>query len=174
VARRKRRNPWTSAGEVVLWVLFATLLFPIGFAGWAVGHYTSLGKSSGTKTVTQTVTASATTAATTTSSATTTAAAGGSAAQGKAVFAANGCASCHTFKPAGASGTVGPDLDTAPTADAKKAGMSLAAFVNQSIVDPNAYVPSGYAQGVMPQTFGSSLSKTQLADLVAFVVSGAQ
>ena len=52
--------------------------------------------------------------------------------------------------------------------------MSLAAFVRQSIVDPNAYVPQGYASGVMPLTFGASLSKTQLADLVAFIVSGAQ
>jgi cytochrome c551/c552 len=182
VARRKRRNPWTSVGEVFVWLLFATLLFPVGFAGWAVGHYTSLGKSSGTTTVTETVTAAATTAAATTTAATTTAAttttaasaAAGNAAQGKAVFTANACASCHAFKPAGSSGTVGPNLDTAPTADAKKAGMSLAAFVKQSIVDPNAYVPSGYPQGVMPSTFGSSLSKTQLADLVAFIVSGAQ
>ena len=39
---------------------------------------------------------------------------GGSAAAGKAVFAANGCASCHTFKPANATGTIGPDLDKAP------------------------------------------------------------
>jgi hypothetical protein len=52
--------------------------------------------------------------------------------------------------------------------------MPLAAFVRQSIVDPNAYVPQGFAQGVMPPTFGSSLSKTQLADLVAFIVSGAK
>ena len=39
---------------------------------------------------------------------------GGSAAAGQAVFAANGCASCHTFKPANATGTIGPDLDKAP------------------------------------------------------------
>jgi cytochrome c551/c552 len=176
VARRKRRNPWTSVGEVLVWVLFATLLFPVGFAGWAIGHYTSLGKSSGTKTVTQTVTAGTTTsAAPTTSQATTTSAAtGGDVAAGKTVFASNACASCHTFQPAGATGTIGPDLDSAPTADAQKAGMSLAAFVRQSIVDPNAYVPSGYAKGIMPQSFGSSLSATQLADLVAFIVSGAK
>jgi cytochrome c551/c552 len=175
VVGKKRRNPWTSTGEVLLWVLFATLLFPVGFAGWAVGHYTSLGKSSGTRTVT--VTSAAATQGTTTAAATTTTAtptSGGNAAAGKTVFASNGCASCHTFQPAGASGTIGPDLDSAPTADAQKAGMSLAAFVKQSIVDPNAYVPSGYSKGIMPQSFGSSLSKTQLADLVAFIVSGAK
>ncbi len=29
-------------------MLFAALLFPAGFAGWAVGHYTSLGSNSTT------------------------------------------------------------------------------------------------------------------------------
>lgn len=177
MAQRRRRNPWIATSEILVWLLFATLLFPVGFAGWAVGHYTSLGKPSGTKTVTVTAAAStqaATTAAATTAAGTTTSAAAptGNAAQGKAVFLSNGCGSCHTFKAAGASGTIGPDLDTAPAADAKKANMTLAAFVRQSIVDPNAFVASGYAKGVMPTTFGTSLSKTQLDDLVAFVAGG--
>ena len=159
-----------SVTEVLVWVLFALLLVPAGFAGWALGHYTSLGKSSGTKTVTTTVTAGAGTT-TSTSAPTTTAAAGasGDAAAGKTVFAANGCAACHAFKAAGASGTVGPNLDMAPAADAKAANMSLAAFLKQSIVDPNAYIAKGYPKGVMPQTFGKSLTPTQLADLVAFL-----
>lgn len=159
-----------SVTEVLVWVLFALLLVPAGFAGWALGHYTSLGKASGTKTVTTTVTAAAGT--TTTSSApTTTSAAGatGNAAAGKSVFAANGCASCHTFKAAGASGRVGPDLDSAPAADAKATNMTLAAFLKQSIVDPNAYIAKGFPKSVMPETFGKSLTPTQLADLVAFL-----
>jgi mono/diheme cytochrome c family protein len=183
VAQRKRRNPWTSVGEVIVWVLFAMLLFPVGFAGWAVGHYTSLGKPSGTKTVTETVTQTQTVTtsapivtppATTAQSTTTSAAATGDPAAGKTVFASSGCAACHTFAPAGASGTVGPDLDTAPAKDAKTAGMSLDAFLRESIVNPDAYVPSGYAKGVMPTTFKSSLSKTQLDDLVAFLASGSK
>ncbi|HET7568501.1 MAG TPA: cytochrome c [Gaiellaceae bacterium] len=173
MARPRRRNPWTSVSEVLVWVLFAMLLFPAGFAGWAIGHYTSLGggKGGGTKTVT--VTAAASTQAATTTAATTTSAAkpSGDAAAGKTVFASNGCASCHTFKPAGATGTVGPDLDTAPAQDAQKAKMPLAAFLHESIVSPDAYVPSGYSKGIMPGTFGSSLSKSQLADLVAFLQS---
>lgn len=171
----------------MIWVLFAALLFPAGFAGWAVGHYTSLGgKPSATivHTVTAGTTASATTsaapttsAATTTSAGTTTSGGGGgsgNAAAGKAVFASNGCASCHTFKPAGATGTVGPNLDTAPTSDAKVDGnMALAAFVHESIVNPDAYIAKGYTKGIMPTTFGSSLSKSDLNNLVAFIVSGA-
>ena len=81
----------------MIWVLFAALLFPAGFAGYAIGHYTSLGKSSGT--VVHTVTIGSTSTPTTTSAETTSSAAtttssgggGGSAAAGKAVFAANGC-----------------------------------------------------------------------------------
>jgi cytochrome c551/c552 len=180
MARPRRKNPWVATGEVFLWVLFAALLFPAAFAGWAVGHYTSLGGEK-TKTVTvssggttpSTTTSGTTTAATTTSSATTTSAAGGAVlAAGKTVFNANGCGSCHTFQPAAATGTVGPNLDTAPTTDAQKDNMPVPAFVKQSIVDPNAYIAPGYPKGVMPTTFGSSLSSAQLNSLVAFIVAG--
>jgi cytochrome c551/c552 len=188
VPRPRRRNPWTSTGEVFIWVLFAALLFPAGFAGWAVGHYTSLGDSSETvtrtvaigSTSTPTTTSSGTTSSETTTSAKTTSAktttssgGGGDAAAGKAVFAANGCASCHTFKPANATGTVGPDLDKAPAADAKADhDMKLADFIKESIEDPDAYIAKGYAKGIMPSTFDKSLSGKQLNDLVAFIVSG--
>jgi len=50
--------------------------------------------------------------------------------------------------------------------------MDLAAFIKQSIDDPNAYIAKGYTKGVMPTTFGQSLSSTQLNDLVAFIFSG--
>jgi cytochrome c551/c552 len=160
-------------------VLFAALLFPAGFAGWAVGHYTSLGKSSSTVVHTVTIgstSAPATTTApapTTTPATTTSPGGGGNAAAGKAVFAANGCASCHTFKPANATGSVGPDLDTTPASDAKADNnMNLAAFIKESIDNPDAYIAKGYSKGVMPTTFGQSLSSTQLNDLVAFILSG--
>lgn len=169
-------------------MLFAALLVPAGFAGWAVGHYTSLDKSASTVVHTVTIgsvpsteTAPATgpgktNPGTTTSSqttSTTSSTGGGNAAAGKAVFAANGCGSCHTFKPASATGAVGPDLDSAPASDAKADNnMNLAAFIHESIVNPDAYIAKGYNKGIMPSTFGSSLSKTQLNDLVAFILSG--
>ena len=158
-------------------MLFAALLFPIGFAGWAVGHYTSLGKSASVRTVTVGTTSPATTSntETTTTAGTTTGGGGGggNAAAGKAVFAANTCASCHTFAPANATGTIGPNLDKAPEQDAKADhNMDLAAFIKESIVNPDAYIAKGFSKGIMPTTFGSSLSKTQLNDLVAFIVSG--
>ena len=154
-----------------MWLAFVMLLFPAAFAGYAVGHYTSLGKPP--KTVT--VTVGGTVPTTTTSAATTTTnSSGGDVAAGKAVFDANTCGSCHTFQPAGSTGAIGPNLDTAPTTDAAADGnMALDAFIEESIKSPSAYIAKGYTDGIMPSTFGSSLSTTQLKDLVAFIVSGA-
>jgi cytochrome c551/c552 len=91
----------------------------------------------------------------------------GEAGAGKKAFAANGCTSCHTYKPAGSTAKIGPDLDKLPTY-AQKAGRGpLRQFVEESIIDPGAYTESGY-QNVMPTTY-KSLPKQQLADLVAFL-----
>jgi cytochrome c oxidase subunit 2 len=86
---------------------------------------------------------------------------------GKTVFANNGCTSCHTYTPAGSHGTIGPDLDKLPTY-AQQAGKPLAAFVRESIVNPNAYIEKGYPKNVMPTTFGQ-LPKDQLDALVTFL-----
>jgi cytochrome c oxidase subunit 2 len=98
------------------------------------------------------------------------AAGGAGSANAKALFVDNGCDGCHTFKPAGASGTVGPDLDSLQEA-AQKAGQPLEDFIRQSIVDPNAYVAPGYPKGVMPETF-KSLPKQQLDALVTYLAGG--
>jgi mono/diheme cytochrome c family protein len=97
----------------------------------------------------------------------------GDPAAGKAVFLANACSSCHTFKPAGSAGTIGPDLDKL-AADARVANRgSLVQYVTESIVSPNAYVVPKYPAGVMPQDFGTRLSKKQIDDLVAFLLKPA-
>jgi cytochrome c oxidase subunit 2 len=86
----------------------------------------------------------------------------GDPAAGKAVFDAQGCGSCHTFEPAGSTGNVGPNLsDVLKDKDA--------AFIQQSIVDPNAEIAPGFQPNIMPQTYGSSLSSKEIADLVAFL-----
>jgi mono/diheme cytochrome c family protein len=89
----------------------------------------------------------------------------GKAPNGKIVFSAQGCASCHTFKPANATGTVGPDLDTALQG-------KDAAFIRESVVDPNKVIASGYQPNIMPPNFGQTLTPTQINDLVAFLQSG--
>jgi len=94
----------------------------------------------------------------------------GGAASGKALFASNGCDGCHTFKPAGATAKVGPDLDKLRE-EAQRAGVPLEQFIRESIVNPNAYVEPGYPKGVMPGTF-STLPKAHLDALVKFLAGG--
>jgi mono/diheme cytochrome c family protein len=70
---------------------------------------------------------------------------------GKQVFMTAGCKGCHTLKDAGATGTVGPNLDDA------KPPLDL-------VVDR---VTNG--KGVMP-SFSGQLSEKQIADVASYVV----
>jgi cytochrome c551/c552 len=101
---------------------------------------------------------------------TTTSTSGGGASGGKAIFANNGCGSCHTYAPAGSKASIGPDLDKLATY-AKQAKQPLPAFTRESIVKPNAYVEKGFPANVMPSSF-ASLPKNQLDALVAFLTKG--
>ena len=165
----RKKNPWTSTSEILLWLLFVALIFPAAFAGYAVGHYTSLGKPP--KTVTVTTIGGTITQPTTTVATTTTSSGGGDIAAGKTLFNQN-CASCHTFTAADSSGSVGPNLDTAPATDAVADGnMALASFIRDSIVNPSSYIAKGYSDD-MTKGFGTSLTSAQIDDLVAFILSG--
>ena len=96
--------------------------------------------------------------------------AGGSAAEAAATFTQNGCAACHTFSAIpGAKGKVGPSLDHLKAA-AASAHEDLAAYVKDSIVDPNKYIAPGYAKGVMPPNFGSQIPADKLDQLVQYLV----
>jgi mono/diheme cytochrome c family protein len=86
----------------------------------------------------------------------------GDAAAGKAVFVDAGCGGCHAFKAAGTNASVGPDLDEALKG-------KDAAFIEESIKDPNAEVAQGFAPDIMPKEYGSQLSSKEIADLVAFL-----
>jgi hypothetical protein len=44
-----------------------------------------------------------------------------------------------------------------------------AIVIGAGIVQPDAFVSPGFKRGVMPKTFGESLSGGQLADLVALL-----
>ena len=76
----------------------------------------------------------------------------GDATAGKAVFTSAGCVGCHTLKAAGATGTVGPNLDQLKPAYAK--------VVHQVEV----------GGGPMP-AFKNTLSPKQIQDVAAFVVA---
>ena len=93
----------------------------------------------------------------------------GNAANGKTIFTGSGgCGSCHAFTAAGTTGSVGPNLDSL-AASAQQAGQPLDQFVLTSIVDPNKFIAQGFSPNIMPQTFKSTLSQSDLNDLVAFI-----
>lgn len=85
----------------------------------------------------------------------------GDPARGKSIFATLGCGSCHTLAATGSKGTIGPNLDTSLK------GKDVD-FIEQSLLDPGAMVTKGYERNVMP-TFSATLTKQQLADIVAFL-----
>jgi cytochrome c oxidase subunit II len=90
----------------------------------------------------------------------------GDAKAGKEVFttaAQPACGSCHTYEAAGTTAAVGPDLDEVLTG-------KDAAFILESIVNPDAEIAQGFAAGIMPKDYADKLSEKQLADLVAFLL----
>jgi mono/diheme cytochrome c family protein len=89
----------------------------------------------------------------------------GDPAAGKEVFDSvqPSCGSCHTLEAAGSTQTLGPNLDDV-LADKD------AAFIRESIVDPDAQVAEGFPDNLMPEDYGDKLSDQELADLVAFLV----
>jgi mono/diheme cytochrome c family protein len=89
----------------------------------------------------------------------------GDPAAGKEIFMTTAqppCGSCHTLAEASATGTVGPDLDQVLKG-------KDAAFIHESIVDPEAEIAPGFTGGIMPAVYGDQLDDQQLADLVAFL-----
>jgi len=104
-----------------------------------------------------------------------------SAEAGKAVFTGQaGCSGCHTLAAAGATGTVGPDLDVrlrtdcANPASQKIRGTTLKQCIETAITKPYAYLPSGYSAGIMPSNFSQRLTSTEIEALVNFLSSAAK
>jgi cytochrome c2 len=92
---------------------------------------------------------------------------------GALVFSQNNCAGCHTMQAAGASATTGPNLDdvigTVTNTKGGKDDLKTPAGIKQAITDPNKTIAPGYPPNVMPQTFGQSISSTDLNNLVKFL-----
>jgi mono/diheme cytochrome c family protein len=73
---------------------------------------------------------------------------------GSQIFVSSGCGSCHSLKAAGASGSIGPDLDQ---------------------LQPNASTVAAIVRsgaGSMP-SFASKLSAAQISELARYVSSAA-
>jgi cytochrome c oxidase subunit 2 len=92
---------------------------------------------------------------------------GAVAADGEQIFADQGCASCHTFAAAGATGEIGPDLDeVVPKLSPEE--------LDTSIVDPGAEVAPGFPAGTMPTNFGDALSEEELKALEEYLTTEAK
>jgi cytochrome c oxidase subunit II len=92
---------------------------------------------------------------------------GGGTVDAKAIFtqgagAATACGACHTLSDAGTSASTGPNLD-----DGLKG--RDAAFIKQSIEQPNAQIAQGYSAGIMPQNYAQTLSPAQIDALVKYL-----
>jgi mono/diheme cytochrome c family protein len=168
-----RFNPDFPGGKGLRWYIPLCVLIFVGMIS-SVLVFGREEKAATAATSTTTTTTSTTTAPSSAAAVTSGPYADGNAAAGKAVFllASSTCATCHTLKAAGSTGTVGPDLDDV-AAYAAKAKLPLGEFLVDAITKPPApYVPPGFGDS-MPTTFGSSLSAKQIADLVQFIASSA-
>ncbi len=141
--------------DLNLFILVTAVLFIVqmGAVVWVTGtqdvEHEAAAETGGGEETTPTETTPTETTATETGGGETTA---GDPAAGKDVFASAGCGSCHTLADAGASGSVGPDLD---------ASMPPAELVVDRVTN---------GQGVMPP-FVDTLSEQQIADVAAYVSS---
>jgi mono/diheme cytochrome c family protein len=93
---------------------------------------------------------------------------------GKDIFTASGCGSCHTLGKAGTNGNVGPKLDDLKTAAAKfgkQTKQTPAKYVEQSILDPTAFTVPGFPKGVMP-SYKGRLKPNQVQALVKYLLGG--
>jgi mono/diheme cytochrome c family protein len=93
--------------------------------------------------------------------------------EGKQIFVAAGCGSCHKLADAGTNGNVGPSLDELAAQAAKlgkQRGQSPAEYVMESIVKPGAFTVSGFSAGVMPSNYGDRLEPSQIKALVEYLL----
>ncbi|HTR33148.1 MAG TPA: cytochrome c [Gaiellaceae bacterium] len=135
-----RRNPDFPGKHIGLYIVVSVCFFAAMMAAVVVFGRESPEASAGESTTTTT--------ATTTGAAPSNVV--GDPVAGKAVFASAGCTGCHTLKAAGATGTVGPNLDQLKPTEA--------AVKNQVI----------HGGGPMP-AFAGKLTPAQIQNVAAFV-----
>jgi cytochrome c oxidase subunit II len=83
-------------------------------------------------------------------------------ASGSSTTGATACGACHTLSEAGTSGTTGPNLDQALKG-------KDAAFIRQSILEPDAEIAQGFSKGIMPPNYGNTLKPAEVDALVKYL-----
>jgi mono/diheme cytochrome c family protein len=81
-----------------------------------------------------------------------------------------GCATCHSLQE-GVT-IVGPSLaGVGSRAGERVSGLSAEDYLRQSILEPNAYTVEGFSANIMPLVWSDVLSKEQVDDLIAFLMT---
>jgi mono/diheme cytochrome c family protein len=84
---------------------------------------------------------------------------------GLTVWIEQGCGSCHTFAPANAHMTLGPDLQFSLHGKSRN-------YVRESIVQPSKHASPGWGTGAMPEDFAQRIAPADLDALVDFIIDG--
>ncbi len=98
----------------------------------------------------------------------------GDAAMGEQLFngKVNGqypCSACHSLQPN--QTVVGPSLaGIATTAATRVDGYSAEKYIHESIVLPDAHIVEGF-NPIMPKTFGDQMTKQDLANIIAYLMT---
>jgi nitric oxide reductase subunit C len=81
-----------------------------------------------------------------------------------------GCITCHSLEPGQV--IVGPSMDgIGSRAGTTVAGMSAEDYLEESILDPDAYLVEGYPAGTMPQVWQDELTSEQVDQLIAYMLT---
>ena len=103
----------------------------------------------------------------------------GDATAGETVATSLGCTACHITAPTGpawlpAAGQpgIGERAETEFTLPEYTGNATSAEqYLFELIVDPNVFVVSGFASGLMPQNYGTTLTEQNMADLIAYLLT---
>jgi cytochrome c oxidase subunit 2 len=97
--------------------------------------------------------------------------------RGQQLVAQNGCASCHSID--GSSTGIAPTWKGLYQSQVKLSGgtnvapgtvvIANEAYLIESIVNPSAKIVNGFQDNVMPKTFGTTLTQSQISDIVAYI-----
>jgi mono/diheme cytochrome c family protein len=103
----------------------------------------------------------------------------GDAAAGEALSVSLGCTACHittatgpAWLPTAEQPGIGERATTEFTLPEYTGNATSAEqYLFESIVDPNVFLVSGFASGLMPQNYSTTLTDQNMADLIAYLLS---
>ena len=97
----------------------------------------------------------------------------GDPAHGEQLAQQNGCIGCHSLDPAATM--TGPTwYGLGNRAVGREPGVSPAAYLDHSIVNPGEYVVPNYPDNIMPKNYGEILSIQDQGDLIAYILQQTQ